>query len=161
MSVGTPNGKSDARLTLFDVSGRTAVRVAYQPSVVLEYEVQHLKEWKLNMRGKQKENRSRCGLSTQALVGHGSHGVRLFSIGRWWACTQQREVWLAVSEGFGVMTDTRCSPSWSVPGQQEWSGWSTTVGLICLFVLMSYRQSKIRLFFLLYGIPRAQTYGGG
>ena len=42
MSVGTPIGKSDARSTLFDVSGRTTVRVAYQPSAVAESQVQHL-----------------------------------------------------------------------------------------------------------------------
>ena len=39
MSVRTPIGKPDACLTLFDVSGGTTVRVAYQPSVVLEYQV--------------------------------------------------------------------------------------------------------------------------
>ena len=32
--------RSDTRFTLFDISGRTTVRVAYQPSVVLEYQVQ-------------------------------------------------------------------------------------------------------------------------
>jgi len=35
----TPNGKSDARLTLFDVSGRTIFFVVNQPSVALEYQV--------------------------------------------------------------------------------------------------------------------------
>ena len=49
-------GHSDVGLTLFDASGRTIVRLAYQPSVELEYQVQHVKVWKPNIRGKEKGN---------------------------------------------------------------------------------------------------------